>query len=73
MKAEQTPPTQQEQEAKIALMNQAEYDYDHAPGRNEKNEADRIFGECWDWLNIHHIPFYRDSANKLYKLGQKPM
>jgi hypothetical protein len=70
---EQIPPTQQEIEAKITMMNQAEYDYDHAPDGDAKNKADGIFSGCWDWLNEHHITFYRDIDNKVYKLGSKPM
>ena len=71
MTIEQTPPTPQEIEAKIMMLNQAEYDYDHASGRDEKDKADSIFNACWDWFNAHHIPFYRDHDKNVYKVGQK--
>ncbi|MBV9711849.1 MAG: hypothetical protein JO011_13165 [Ktedonobacteraceae bacterium] len=68
-----TSPVQEEIDAKIAAMNQAEYDYDQASTLEQEKEADKRFSACWDWLIENNVPFYRDTKERIYRYGKKPL
>ena len=65
------PPVQEEIDTKIAAMNQAEYDYDHAETPEAEKEADKRFSACWDWFIENKVPFYRDTEERVYRYGKK--
>ncbi len=50
---------QEEIDAKIAALNQTEYDYDQASTPEQEKAADSRFSACWDWLIENEVPFYR--------------
>lgn len=65
--------TQEEIDAKIAAMNQAEYDYDRASTPEQEKAADSRFCAYWDWLIENKVPFYRDTKERVYRYGKKPV
>ena len=47
-------------------LNNAKRTYEHATDEHEKQEADSMFADCYDWLTTHHIPIYYDHESNLW-------
>ena len=47
-------------------LNNAKRTYDQTTNQHEKQQADRTFADCYDWLTTHHIPIYYDQESNLW-------
>jgi len=62
-------PGRQDMERVLAALNQAQAAYYRAPGRDEKNAADRAFQAAWDWFEERGIQIQQDGRTRQWALA----
>lgn len=53
---------------KLDTLNHARRRYEQAASDKEKQQADMLFAECYDWLTERDVPIYYDTEPKLWLL-----
>lgn len=43
-------------------LNRAKYLYDEATSEEQRQEADKLFADYYDWFTLQHIPITYDQA-----------
>ena len=51
---------------KLDVLNHAKQLYEEAESEEERQQADVLFANCYDWLTLWNIPIYYDPGPKLW-------